>query len=368
MLFDPRPKESIHELFDREEELQKLRQALQTPLTLLLGIRRIGKTSILKSFLNSIEAPYIYVDLRQLEESGYSRSSLYRLLSDAFSNISPKWSESILRYFRGLRGVSISGFSVEFDWRENNLTIIDILRRLNDFASNKVEKGYAVVSLDEAQHLRMMRGGKGRLDMRNVLAYCYDNFKALRFILTGSEVGLLLDFLGLADPSSPLYGRYVTKITIESFSREKSLEFLRRGFKEAQIVARDEDLYAIVDRLAGIAGWLAYYGYACVVAGQVSDTVVKEVTEKALLLVSKELEKLFSRSTYYKYALRAIAIGRRQWSRIKEAVEAWSGRSMLSPEITRILNTLIDLGIVVKVDDNYDIADPLVKTFCREKL
>ena len=48
MLFDPRSKENLNELFDREEEIEKLNQAVKTPLTLLLGMRRIGKTSLLK--------------------------------------------------------------------------------------------------------------------------------------------------------------------------------------------------------------------------------------------------------------------------------------------------------------------------------
>jgi hypothetical protein len=43
MLFDPRPKENIEELFDREKELEGLRQSIKTPLTLLLGVRRIVK-------------------------------------------------------------------------------------------------------------------------------------------------------------------------------------------------------------------------------------------------------------------------------------------------------------------------------------
>jgi AAA+ ATPase superfamily predicted ATPase len=43
----------------------------------LLGIRRIGKTSVLKVALNELEAPYVYLDLRILEEEGYSKVALY---------------------------------------------------------------------------------------------------------------------------------------------------------------------------------------------------------------------------------------------------------------------------------------------------
>ncbi|MEM2563798.1 MAG: ATP-binding protein, partial [Candidatus Bathyarchaeia archaeon] len=54
-------------------------------------------------------------------------------------------------------------------------------------------------SFDEAQMLRFLEGGKGRIDFRRMLAYAYDNLRGLRFILTGSEVGLLLSFLRLEE-------------------------------------------------------------------------------------------------------------------------------------------------------------------------
>ncbi len=367
MLFDLKPKESIAELFDREEELQKLAQAVKTPLTLLLGVRRVGKTSLLRSFLNSLKTPYVYLDLRILEENGYSRASLYKLLSAAISKITPGWRKKILNYFRGVRGVNISGFSIEFDWYEKKLSISDIFSRLNDFALNSVDDGYVVIAFDEAQLLRMMRGGKGKLDIRNLLAYSYDNLHALRFILTGSEVGLLLRFLNLDEPVSPLYGRYVTKITVDRFTDERSLEFLRRGFSEANMRVRDEDLQRVVDRVDGMVGWLTYFGHACVEAGGISDAIVDEVAERAFQLVSVELDGLFSRSSYYRHVLHAISLGEIRWSGVKRAVELWSGKKLTNAEITRILNNLLDLGIVVKTNEVYQIADPLIREYCRTK-
>ncbi len=39
-----------------------------------------------------------------------------------------------------MKGVSISGFSVEFDWREQALTLTSLLNKLNDYALNRTEK------------------------------------------------------------------------------------------------------------------------------------------------------------------------------------------------------------------------------------
>ena len=61
-LFDPRPKSSRKELYDREKELEFLDKNVDRPLVAVLGVRRIGKTSLLKAFLE----PYrgIDVDMR----------------------------------------------------------------------------------------------------------------------------------------------------------------------------------------------------------------------------------------------------------------------------------------------------------------
>jgi AAA+ ATPase superfamily predicted ATPase len=50
MLFLDRPAEKPEELFDREEELERLRRAAESRrLTLVVGMRRVGKTSVVKA-------------------------------------------------------------------------------------------------------------------------------------------------------------------------------------------------------------------------------------------------------------------------------------------------------------------------------
>jgi AAA+ ATPase superfamily predicted ATPase len=121
MLFDPRPKSQRSELFDREEEIKELKESVaRSPLTLLLGIRRIGKTSVLKVALNELEVPYVYLDLRILEEEGYSKATLYRLLSEAFSNTASKWNK-LIEHLKSLKGIEAYGFRIEFNWREESL-------------------------------------------------------------------------------------------------------------------------------------------------------------------------------------------------------------------------------------------------------
>jgi len=53
IFFNERPKETRENLYDREEELSLSQYAISEPIVLLAGIRRIGKTSILKVFLDN---------------------------------------------------------------------------------------------------------------------------------------------------------------------------------------------------------------------------------------------------------------------------------------------------------------------------
>jgi AAA+ ATPase superfamily predicted ATPase len=45
--------------------------ALDSPLILVEGLRRTGKTSLVKSVLNARDNPYIYLDMRRFENREY---------------------------------------------------------------------------------------------------------------------------------------------------------------------------------------------------------------------------------------------------------------------------------------------------------
>jgi AAA+ ATPase superfamily predicted ATPase len=95
--------------------------------------------------------------------------------------------------------------------------IVKIFEALNDI-------GRVIVVFDEAQYLRYSTVG-----LRSVLAHVYDYMDGITLILTGSEVGLLHDFVGVDDPDPELYGRYHSSMELKPLDGEKSREFLRRG-------------------------------------------------------------------------------------------------------------------------------------------
>ncbi|MGC9072466.1 MAG: AAA family ATPase, partial [Acidilobus sp.] len=245
MLFDERPKLRKGDLFDRETEVFYVIEGAGHPLTVITGIRRIGKTSVLNVALGELkDAVTLIVDCRRLRPN-YGRSELYALFSEALSTRFDR----LVDVLSGVRGVSIMGNSVELRWRgKDSVSLADLIDRLN--------RRRVVVALDEAQRLRGPLSG----EVRDAIAHAYDYDRNVTFILTGSEVGLLYDFIGVEDEASALYGRFFREVRLERFSPERSREFLRRGFEELGVNV-DEDL---IDEVAGlfdgIPGWLTFAG------------------------------------------------------------------------------------------------------------
>jgi len=360
VLFDPRPKEFRSELFDRERELGELESYVKSgsPLILCLGVRRIGKTSLLKVFLNEHGYPHVYINARKLSEYGYSVSGLYRLFSEALSNT--KLLNKLASYLKTLRGVRVEVFGaslgVELDWRRREPSISSVLEKLNSYAEDR--NTYFLIVIDEAQELRFLKG-YNKLDFRQVIAYSYDNLRNVKFILSGSEVGLLYEFLDIDNYASPLYGRARDEVVLSRFSREDSARFLEMGFSEAGLQAPKEAIEEAVEALNGIPGWLALYGYRAVQSKRFD--VVKEVLEEAVKMALGELEKIVQSGKLYRHILRAVAMGCRSWSEIKRCIEAWTGVSIPSKTLYHSLARLQALSILTKEDNEYSFTDPMYR-------
>lgn len=357
MLFDPKPKECKKDLFDREKELSGLERYVRigSPLILCIGIRRSGKTSLIRTFINEYQYPALYLDARKLADYGYSKRGFIRLTAEGFS-VYRGLMDKLKEYLQTVKGITVSPIGVEFDWRGGELSISSILEKLNEYAK-KHETAFLVV-IDEAQELRFLVGNK-KLDIRKIIAWSYDTLRNIKFIITGSEVGVLYGFLGFEDPKSPLYGRARDEIVLDRFPGDKAVEFLEAGFSEAGIPAPRETLLRVTDILDGIPGWLALYGYTAI--QQRRFDVLKTVFEEAVATALSELSKLKRYSELYAYVLKSIATDCNTWSCIKSYVEARIGRTIANPRLYYILRNLMNVNIIAKEDREYVFLDPIYR-------
>ncbi len=331
VLFDPRPKSSRKELFNREKELDVLDKSVERgdPLITVLGIRRIGKTSLLKSLLE--EWTGLYIDMRGVRRE----LDLYERISEGLEEGLGK----LRRFLEGIRGINIVGVEVEIKYRgKDSISLVGLLEELNKHGER------IVVVFDEAQLIRPPLSA----EIKNAIAYAYDNLENITIILSGSEIGLLRDFIGIDNPDSPLYGRYTLELLVERFTRDLSLEFLRQGFREARIRVDEKLLEEAVEFFDGIVGWLVFFGKSYI--DGIRD--LEKIKEIAIKVAARELQKLDWKA---KTVLRAIAEGAQTWSSIRRFVEEKRKTTIPKSTLTRAIRRLERLGII----KDYKFLDPV---------
>ncbi|WP_216086137.1 AAA family ATPase [Vulcanisaeta distributa] len=342
-------------MFDRDDEIEKLRASLNEPLVVVFGLRRVGKSSLIKAVLNEY-APsnYFYIDLRRFEESGYvSYRDFVKALEDSIN--ARVRSRRLLSMLSRIRGVSISGFRVSFSWGRDRVMLADILDSINDWAGDEGLR--AIIVLDEAQELVKARG----FNVLPVLAYAYDNLRNLTFIITGSEFRVFTKFLKLNDPESPLFGRAYVSITLKPFNEEQAVEFLRRGFKEHGIeFDRAEEVY---EELGGNPGWLTLFGYRALRMG--FNEALNETRREAVDLIRREICNFINEGRHlaerrYLRILEVCVSGCR-WSTIKMALEAMEGRELNNSIVDSLIKALLDYSLLIKEGNTYVLPDKLMR-------
>ncbi len=333
MLFDPRPKTSRKELFDRKKELEILDRLAERgePLILVLGIRRIGKTSLLKSFLERWNG--IYIDMRGVSKT----SDLYERLSRGLSvNIG-----KLRRFLEGIRGIKVMGLEIELKWRgRDSISLLGLLEELNKFGER------FIVIFDEAQLIKPPVS----IEIKNAIAYTYDHLENITIILSGSEIGLLRDFIGIENPDSPLYGRYSYELVVERFPNNLAMEFMRQGFREAELEVDERVIEEAVELFDGIVGWLVFYGRSYI--DGVRDP--SRIFELAVNIALREIERLSIRE---KMVLKAIGEGAKSWSEVRRYIMEEKGYVLPKSTLSRIIRKLEKMSIV----KNYEFLDPVYR-------
>ncbi|WP_390533029.1 ATP-binding protein [Sulfurisphaera ohwakuensis] len=320
----------------------------------IMGLRRTGKTSLVRSVLNEEKVTYIFLDMRRFENKEYIVYKDFIQVLEKEINRIVKKNRDLISHLQ-IRGVQIMGISVNFSWGRDKVELSDIFSSLNDWGE---EKGKTVhIVIDEAQELIKLKG----YNVLYSIAYAFDNLKKLNFIITGSEVRVKDKFLKLQDEESPLFGRTHIEINIKPFDKETAIRFLEEGFREQRINFEDKE--RVYDILGGNPGWLTYFGYVYI---KTKDE------EKAIVNTKKYAKKLLSREfcnflkeggrdkRRYLKVIETCKEGCR-WKDIKNSLEALEGREINDGTVRDIVNNLLEYSFLIKEDKEYIIADKLLR-------
>ncbi|HJW98432.1 MAG TPA: ATP-binding protein [Candidatus Bathyarchaeia archaeon] len=353
MYFDPRPKTKKEDLFNRETELKQFEEVLPyASIIVVTGLRRTGKTSFVDVALSKTDHPYIFLDMRDLP-LGPSRAEIVRKIESAFGKMDTKWHSSILDTLKHVKGVNIAGASMTFEWSKQGIDLTELFDKIDTWA--KKQKKHFLLAIDEVQ---LIRGDK---NIPRLFARIADVNRNITIILTGSEVGLLYDFLGFETPESPLYGRHYVEIRMRNFKPEEAKTFLTAGFKQIKLSCTDEIIDYAIQKLDGVIGWLTLFGARSRDTKKCDKQTVDDVVDEGGRLSRSEALKIVKYSVRYGIILNYLAkTGKGNWTKIKTALEIDEKRSLPSSSFTELLNRLTKTGLLEKEDNEYRIADPLL--------
>lgn len=302
--------------------------------------------------------PYIIIDIRELfNESGTVRENeiSLKILNELKKNmrISQKLKFSITDILSRINGIELNHLKIDID-TSRKYQLNNILETINEVS--KKNNDIFILAIDEAQYLKY--SGKR---YNNVLAWAYDNLKNIHIIITGSEIGILADFIDIENTESPLFGRMVNEIKINHFDNNTSYNFLKSGFEEAKLNVNDNEINSAIDVLDGIAGWLTYYGYNRAMRKLNNLDSINNVIEYSKSLIDSEINKLINNSRdRYMAIMEAIAAGLNNWSTVKAYVTSKTGY-ISSTILNNHIIKLLKYGFIKKIEKKYYIEDPLIK-------
>lgn len=359
MLFSRGPKLRKKDFYNRERELRLFLNGIEAGegLIVIYGVRRIGKTSLVHVGLSELNIPFIPIDVRRFsgDPSFLTPPTLLQMVDEVLKRCEKLWGkvkglfDKTLEYVESL---DLRILRLRTKGRDKDLPA-KILERANVWAKRRGTR--IVIIFDEAQELR------GNPYWRTLLSWAIDTLENVTFVVTGSEVGVLNEFLKLNDPKSPLFGRARLEIKLSKFTKEQSIDFLKKGFSELGIKVKGEEIEETVERLNGLVGWLSLYGYYRVTYGLSHAETLSRVEEEAVNLLSDELDKLVRYSPRrYVAILWAISLGLKSWSTIKHFVEGVVGH-IPDNKFNKLLQNLIKYGFVEKTENlEYKVIDPLL--------
>jgi AAA+ ATPase superfamily predicted ATPase len=318
--FDTRPKEDRSLIYGRDAELKDITNQLDAGFwTLIVGPKRIGKTSILK--VVSKERNGVFID-----------GSTCLTVSDLGNRIIDAISVGIKTKIT----VDLKIVKAEFEKRP--------LRTLEQFLRDLPE---LAIALDEIQNINDPTFTK-------LLSVVY-NESEIKFMFSGSAIGMMKRLS--SDPS--MLGRPTEQIEIEPFDIDTSKGFLKNGFDTCDIKYEDIEVDETVKTLGGIPGWLSYYG-AKRSQGISHESSIKQVKRNAKAVLNDELKNLGSLELAIIKAVSSLDKGG-SWTEIKALGSAYYGKDPDDKSLKRSIDALMNMKLVRKTEGRYELVDPLYK-------
>lgn len=369
--FDRREIEDENLLFGRKDELEKLNKLIdqKTPVIVVSGFRRVGKSSLIRCAVKKRSSLIINAwDAGTKIPTRAQILDLFRRRIEGYLNEHKNGRSQLRDFIYSVSGFNFNipgGAGVGLSFKDKTITeptIISVLDALNQWA---VENNQLfVLVIDEVQDFAHAKG----IDLRKIFAKFFTpDYSNLVLILTGSEIGTLHDFVSKKNPRGPLFGRDSVVVHLSPFDENKSEQFLLTGLSDSGVpiirtIPDDPTIEQAITELGGIAGWISIFGLKCIDKGTISLEALDEAKEDSSMLIEKEFcEFLEKYDDPEKYELVVSNLAKLNAYNFDEFIK--------EQKLEKYLIQLINSGFVhkIKKEEIYQFTDPLVAHYFRKR-
>jgi len=250
----------------RDEEIEKIKLDILTSAqnNVIIGPRRIGKTSLLRNLKLSVKDDVIFtlINCREMVSiSDFFRITTKQLLEayeekHKIKGISKKFAQIFKGKITAAYGsLSEIGGSIEhvggiyLKFRDDNLNEQDLIAETFEFIDHfsKEKEVPIVLCFDEFQELRKFNGS-----IFNVLKSRMDSQPNVRYIFSGSSISLLHDVF--LKPDSPLY-LMAAKMQLKPIKEEYIEKYIRQRLGIQNIQISDQAL----NNICTVTGSFPFY-------------------------------------------------------------------------------------------------------------
>ena len=358
--------------YNRKKEVKRVVQTLSGGNNLVLyAPRRYGKSSLVNKALSILEKEgfkTVYLDFMTV----YSRETFIKNYTKAIAlkedTSLEKTVKKIAAYLKGLvPSVSFDAYGntnfslAKIEGADEEKTLQEVLELPEQLATQ--DKRW-VVAFDEFQEITTLNGESFEKLLRSTIQH----HQKVSYLFLGSRTHLLKDMF---NNKNRAFYHAAMLMNIDVIDKTESVQYLLSKFGNEGIKLSEDIAEYIVDTAKGIPYYIQFV--AAEIWQQVINTtkkVLKETVDKAIgeiinLKSDYYWEMTNKQTNYRKKVLKAL-------SEMPDAI--FSKETALKFDLgqtsstQRALESLLEQGIVDKLNNKYLFTDPLYQQFVKQKL
>ncbi|MEN4017016.1 MAG: ATP-binding protein [Methanobacterium sp.] len=369
------------QFYNRDEEILWIKNLLETtskgspPTIMVIGIRGVGKTVLLKRIKKELDNDYLtsYIDLSAT--SGYQMGKLTEI--DIMEDLYQAWMEecenkNIFSLFKKISKVKetkkfklreivdVGGLpfpvpETEDDYKKLSRFVLDLPQKIYEEQSDKF-KG-AILFIDEFQVLKDL--GRGLDAFLWFIRSVVQNQKNVAYVFSGSLTSTDSIIAKIAGRDGAFGGRMLN-VEIHPFTKETVRNYLKE--KLPSLIFKDNGFERFYKCTGGIPFYVNTFAKLLQKNVSLDGNDVKEEFQRTLPYLAIHIMNQWSRLTLQEQTILTKLIDKPLKRKdISNSLNVTTG-SLSIP-----LNKLQDRGLVKSEEGVYDISEPILKVWLKKE-